>query len=67
MAPLPCYLMDHRPGVERLFVPQDDLAMKLWIVFHRDMRTTGRVRAFVEFITERIEAERARLEGRSER
>lgn len=63
VAPLPCYLMDHRAGVERLFPPEEDLAMKLWVVFHRDMRTTGRVRAFVEFITARIESERARLEG----
>ncbi len=63
IAPLPCYMMDPRPGVVRLFDPEEDLQMPLWLLFHHDLRGAGRVRAFVDFVEARVTEDRHRFEG----
>lgn len=65
LAFLPCYLADGRPGLQRLFAPDPKLAGELWLVTHSDLKHTGRVRAFLDFMTPALIGERARLAGRS--
>ena len=60
----PCFLMDERPSVVRLFGLEPSLQSALWLLIHRDLRHMARVRAFVDFVTEAIERERDLLEGR---
>lgn len=62
VAALPCFLMDERPGVERLFRPE--LESPLWLLYHVDLRHTARVRAVVDLLAESLAADRALLEGR---
>lgn len=61
---VPCFLMDERPSVVRLFGLEPSLESALWLLVHRDLRHMARVRAFVDFMTEAIEGERGLLEGR---
>ena len=60
----PCFLMDERPSIVRLFGREPDLESALWLLVHRDLRRMARVRAFVDFMTEAIEGARDLLEGR---
>ena len=61
VAALPCFLMDRRPGIERLFQPE--IESPLWLLYHADLRHTARVRAVVDLLAESLAADRAVLEG----
>ena len=63
---VPCYLLDERPDVVRLFPPEQALTSELWLLLHADLRQTARVRAFVDFLWSAIRAERPRLEARAD-
>ena len=66
LAVLPCYLGDAEPGLARAHpTPLADLVSELWIVTHRDLRTTSRVRAFFDVVTREIGADRALIEGQA--
>jgi DNA-binding transcriptional LysR family regulator len=54
LALLPCYLGDPEPNLVRVFAPTDTLTMDLWLVLHKDMRHTARVRACADFIAEAL-------------
>jgi DNA-binding transcriptional LysR family regulator len=54
LAVLPCYLADPEPALRRLMPPIPDLARELWIVTHRDLKETARVRTFMEVVGEGI-------------
>lgn len=60
LAPLPCWLGDNDPGLTRILPPIDDVYTQLWLLTHRDLRHTARVRTFIETITKSI-ARDARL------
>jgi DNA-binding transcriptional LysR family regulator len=64
VATLPCVLGDDDPELRRvvpdLLVP----AGEIWVLTHRDLRATARVRAFVEFVRESILGRRELIEGR---
>ena len=62
---LPCYLGDPEPGLRRALPggPVPALARELWIVTHQDLRRMGRVRAFFDVVAERVERDRALIEG----
>lgn len=49
IAALPCFVMDGRQGVERLFRPEPE--GPLYLLFHADLRRTGRVRVLVDLLT----------------
>ena len=61
---LPCFLGDAAPELRRISAivvkPQYDL----WLLSHRDMRTTARIRVFSDFIAATLRSCRGRLEGR---
>lgn len=63
-APLPCFLGDAEPGLVRLGPPQPEFTTGLWLLTHTDLRRTARVRAFLDFITEALTADRDLFEGR---
>lgn len=54
LAILPCYLADSERLLRRLTPPLPELARELWIVTHRDLKETARVRAFMEAVGEGI-------------
>jgi DNA-binding transcriptional LysR family regulator len=58
VALLPCHLGDGDRGLERVLVdPVAELATELWMVTHRDLRNTARVRAFFEVVGRGISGE----------
>jgi DNA-binding transcriptional LysR family regulator len=62
---LPCYLGDGDGGLARaLAEPIAELATELWMVTHRDLRNTARVRAFFEVVGGGLSGERGTFEGR---
>jgi DNA-binding transcriptional LysR family regulator len=51
LAVLPCYLGDLEPGIARaLAKPIPALTRELWIVTHKDLKDTARVRAFLDLV-----------------
>ena len=66
VALLPCYLGDGDRGLERVLAdPVAELATELWMVTHRDLRNTARVRAFFEVVGGGVAGERSVFEGQS--
>lgn len=65
LAVLPCYLGDPEPSLARTLPggPVPALAREMWIVTHRDLRRTARVRAFFEAVAASIGVDRALIEG----
>ncbi len=59
---LPCFAGDTVPELVRLTDPSP--RMGVWLLSHRDLRASARVRAFRQFVTERRSYLRDRLEGR---
>lgn len=63
LALLPCYLGDLEPDIERILEPLDELTRELWLITHKDLRTTARVRAFFDHVGGGLLARRDLLEG----
>lgn len=61
---LPCLIGDTEPSLCRLPPGLPRPAYDLWLLTHRDVRTTARLRVFTEFLATAIVGERERLEGR---
>jgi DNA-binding transcriptional LysR family regulator len=61
VAILPCFLMDPRANVRRLFSPEPEAP--LWLLYPADLRRTARVRVVVELLFEAFIADRPLLEG----
>lgn len=60
---LPCYLGDPELGLRRLGDRVEAVGGELWIVTHTDLRTTARVRAFLELVGDGLAAKRAVIGG----
>jgi len=65
LAPLPVVAVQHEQDLVPLLGSVPVLTLNFYLVFHRDMRRTPRVRAFCDFVTEEIKAFRTLLVGRS--
>jgi len=63
VVPLPCFLADPDPVLQRVFDPIEVLASEVWILTHPDLRRTARVRAFVDFLAEALLKEIDLIEG----
>jgi DNA-binding transcriptional LysR family regulator len=63
LALLPCYVGAGITGLARLSPIVPDLEGELWVMTHPDLRTTARVRAFVEYCSEAVARRRRRIEG----
>lgn len=64
LALLPCYLGDQEPDIERILEPLDGLTRELWLITHKDLRNTARVRAFFDYVGGGLLARRELLEGK---
>lgn len=61
---LACYIADQQPDLVRVRdEPIDPGGLALWFLTHPDLRRSGRVRAFSDFICERLAADRALING----
>jgi DNA-binding transcriptional LysR family regulator len=47
--------------------PVEELAMELWVLTHPDLRRTARVAALMQFLVERLSADKAMFEGQPSR
>lgn len=61
---LACCIGDLEPALFRLPDPFPVGATGLWLLTHRDLRRTARIRAFADFLAEALRRQRALLEGR---
>lgn len=63
LVPLPCYLGDRTPGLER--VPSEALAhlnTGLWVLTHPDLRYTSRIRAFSRHAAQELKEALSKLD-----
>ena len=60
---LPCFLMDQRPEVERLFRPGHE--GPLFLIYPTELRRVARARRVVELLTELLTDDAPLLEGRA--
>ncbi|MDE2156399.1 MAG: LysR family transcriptional regulator [Xanthomonadaceae bacterium] len=63
IAMLPCLIGDSDSKLCRVPCATPGPPYNLWLLTHRDVRTTARLRVFTEFLAKAIIGERARLEG----
>ncbi|BDU18112.1 LysR family transcriptional regulator [Lysobacter auxotrophicus] len=61
---LPCYLGDSEPLLTRVTPVLEDAAVPLWLITHPDLRHVRRIAALTEFLSQRLQREAARFEGR---
>lgn len=54
LAPLPCWMAEDDPGLVRVLPPMAEVYTELWLLTHRDLRHTARVRAFMETMAKSI-------------
>lgn len=66
VALIPCALGETRPDWRRLALVRE-MAAPLWILTHRDLRTTARVRVVRDALVDAIAERRALIEGRTRR
>lgn len=64
MAQLACFVGDPEPGLARVPGMQPDTGWDLWLLWHRDLRKTARVRVLVDYLAEVIGHQRDLIEGR---
>jgi DNA-binding transcriptional LysR family regulator len=62
IAVLPCYLAEPEAGVRRVLSPIDCLVTELWLITHRSLKDTARVRVFMDFIANGVRGKIAALE-----
>jgi len=65
IALLPCYLADADDRIRRITGVLAEPASELWIVTHKDLRNTARIRAFLTVIGDAIVAARRAFEGQT--
>lgn len=63
----PCYLADPNPELRRISPPVDELQGELWIVTHKALKDTARIRACLTIIGNGIASMHSLFEGRRAR
>jgi DNA-binding transcriptional LysR family regulator len=63
IGPLPCFLAEAHPDLERVLPAATPELDDLWLVVHHDVQQTGRVRAVIEAIEARLAGLSERLQG----
>jgi molybdate transport repressor ModE-like protein len=58
IAHLLCCVADTEPQLQQLRPPEPSLETSLWLLTHEDLATTGRVRAFLDFMADAIGRDR---------
>ena len=62
---LPHYMAAAAPDVRRVLAADFDVTLDLWVLTHRDLKETARVRATIDFLCEEIDAARAHFRGQA--
>jgi DNA-binding transcriptional LysR family regulator len=65
IGPLPCFIADARPDLVRLSSVDPDFSTGLWLLTHPDLKSSPRVRAFLDLAAAEMQKLRPRLEGRA--
>ncbi|MCP5459657.1 MAG: LysR family transcriptional regulator [Gammaproteobacteria bacterium] len=65
LAVLPCFCADSEANLVRVLPPIDEIAQKLRLLTHSDLRRTARIHAFREYMAEAIGRDKWRLAGKS--
>jgi DNA-binding transcriptional LysR family regulator len=65
VALLPCYLADPEAELSRLAPPIPELQAELWIVTHKALKDTARVRACLKVVGDGIARQQSLFEGRA--
>ena len=60
---LPCFVADARPRLIRLAPPEPEFGDDLWLLTHRDLRQSARVRALLDFLAAEIAKMKSLIEG----
>ena len=63
LAPLPCFLGDAAPRLHRLTEPDRTVGPSLWLLTHKDLRKTARIKAWMEYASEKLREWRPLFEG----
>jgi DNA-binding transcriptional LysR family regulator len=63
IGPLPCLIADQRPTLVRLSDPNPDFATGLWLLTHPDLKSSPRVRAFLDLAATELMKRRSLIEG----
>ena len=66
ISPLPVVAVEGEPEVVRLFDSIPELRLPFFLLIHRDMQRTPRVRAFCDFVAGEVKAFRELLGGRTD-
>lgn len=61
---LPCYLGDADPALRRVGKPLGEVSPDQWLLVHRDLRASPRVRGVMDTLIALFQEQRALLEGR---
>ena len=64
LAPMPVIVGENEQGLVRVIGPVQDMAQSFYLLMHRDMKRTPRVRAFVDFMIEELPRLRPLLTGK---
>lgn len=67
VGPLPCYIAHRFPSLVRLYDPPGQQPPGLWILTHPDLRSSARIRAFMDHVGQELSKRRACFEGVKER
>jgi DNA-binding transcriptional LysR family regulator len=62
IAVLPCYLAEPAAGIRRVLSPIDSLLTELWLITHRSLKDTARVRVLMDSIGDGVRGKIAALE-----
>lgn len=61
---LPCFLGDEEPGLRRVPGTATLPGKSLWLLFHRDLQQTARIRTLIDWIAPAIQRHRALIDGK---
>jgi len=64
MAMLPCFVGDSEPKLKRLTTETSTACGDIWVLTHKDLHNTARVRAFIDFMVAAFEKHRDLIEGK---
>jgi DNA-binding transcriptional LysR family regulator len=67
ISPLPVIAVESEPDVVCLFNSIPELRLPFYLLIHRDMQRTPRVRAFCDFVASEMKTFRELLVGRTDR
>jgi DNA-binding transcriptional LysR family regulator len=64
LALLPCYLADPEPDLRHALPPIPELTRELWLITHKTLKATARVRAFMDIVGDGVRRRLAALQPR---